>query len=101
MEPLLTTFLVGKFNRRSIHDVLEGMTIADISGVVMEDFLDALQQKDRLVGTRLWADVLLPLRNQWKEWRTLRAQNAAVENARESLQRAYAAAQCVNNPPQA
>lgn len=101
MEPLLTTFLVGKFNRRSIHDVLEGMTIADISGVVMEDFLSALQQKDRLIGTRLWVDVLYPLRSQWKEWCTLRVQSAAVEAARESLQRAYTAAQCVNNPVQA
>jgi hypothetical protein len=63
-----------------------------------KDFLSALQQKDRLIGARLWVDVLYPLRSQWKEWRTLRVQNAAVENARESLQRAYAVAQCVNNP---
>jgi hypothetical protein len=98
MEPLLTTFLVGKFNRRSIHDVLEGMTIADISGVVMEDFLSALQQKDRLIGTRLWVDVLYPLRSQWKEWRP---QYNAIELARCNLLRAYTSAQQPPNNQQA
>lgn len=76
------------------------MTIADISGTTMDEFLSALCQKDRLVGARLWVDVLLPLRSQWKEWRTLERQHAAVEAARTALQRSYAAAQQqpVNNP---
>ena len=74
------------------------MTIADISGVVMDEFVAALQQKDRLIGARLWVDVLMPLRNQWKEWRALQRQNAVVEAARVALQRAYTAAQQAPNP---
>jgi len=65
--PSLTSFLLGKFNRTSLYDVLDGMTIADISGIDMPDFLNSLDQKDRLLGVRLWADVLLPVRNAWQE----------------------------------
>ncbi len=77
------------------------MTIADISGVVMDEFLNALQQKDRLIGARLWVDVLYPLLSQWKEWRIIQRQNAAVEAARIALQRAYMAAQQAPNLIQA
>jgi hypothetical protein len=74
------------------------MTIADISGVVMEDFLSAMQQKDRLIGTRLWVDVLYPLCSQWKEWRP---QCNAIDLARSNLLRAYTSAQQPPNNPQA
>jgi len=70
-NPSLSSFLIGKFQRASIREALEGMTIADISGVEMADFLTCLNQKDRLIGSRLWADVLLPVRNAWQDWKNL------------------------------
>jgi hypothetical protein len=70
-NPPLCSFLIGKFQRASIREALEGMTIADISGVEMTDFLACLNQKDRLIGARLWADVLLPVRNAWQDWKGL------------------------------
>jgi hypothetical protein len=66
-NPVLTSFLVGKFNRVGIRETLEGATIADISGMDMSDFLACLAEKDRLIGARLWAEVLLPVRHAWQE----------------------------------
>ncbi len=65
--PVLTSFLVGKFNRVGIRETLEGTTIADISGMDMPNFLACLAEKDRLIGARLWAEVLLPVRHAWQE----------------------------------
>jgi hypothetical protein len=78
-NPFLSSFLIGKFQRASICEALEGLTIADISGVEMTDFLACLNQKDHLIGTRLWADVLLPVRNAWQDWKGLEAGFVTVQ----------------------
>ncbi len=72
-NPILSSFLIGKFNRETLHDVLAGMRLSDISGLEMQDFIACLNQKDRLIGVRLWAEVLLPIRNAWQDWKELEA----------------------------
>lgn len=68
---VLTSLLIGKFARHSLRETLTGMTIRDISGVEMMEFVACLPQKDRLLGMRLWAEVFLPIRNAWQTWREI------------------------------
>ena len=84
-NPALITFLIGKFQRASIRETLEGMTISDISGVYMPDFIACLNQKDRLIGARLWLDVLQPMRDAWQEWKALEPEYTAAKKRFNSL----------------
>lgn len=106
MDPVrLTQFLRGPYDRASIRDVLEGMTVADISGYSYDEFMSAIAQKDRLVASRLWTSILAPVVGAWAAYQRLEPQRK--EMAR--LQQAYQAlvAQhtgcdqniCANNPP--
>lgn len=79
VNPALTSFLVGKFSRGSIREVLEGTTIADISGMDMSDFMACLSEKDRIIGARLWAEVILPIRNAWSSFKMVEPHYLAAQ----------------------
>jgi hypothetical protein len=70
-NPTLTVFLTGKYNRQSLRDILEGLTVSDIVGIGGVEFISCLGQKDRIVGLRLWEEVLKPVRDVWVSCKVL------------------------------
>jgi hypothetical protein len=64
-NPALTVFLTGKYNRQSLRDILEGLTVSDLVGIGGVEFISCLNQKDRIIGLRLWEEVLNPVRAAW------------------------------------
>jgi hypothetical protein len=103
MEPArLTQFLRGPYDRQSLRDVFEGMTVADISGCCYDEFISAVAAKDRLVAGRLWNTVLLPITYAWTAYLRLepqRQENARVQQSYQQLVAKHTGCENQNNLP--
>lgn len=87
LNPLLTQFLRGKFNRPSIREALEGLTVADLSGCCYDAYIAIFQAKDRLVAEKLWHEVLTPVRLVWAAYEAEGPRRQAIEQLRQNLLR--------------
>ncbi len=87
MNVPLTNFLVGRFNRISLRDTLDGMTVSDLLGMTGKQFLKGLTQKDQHIGRILWTLYLEPIRTAYAEWEELREMRSTVETTQYKLRR--------------
>jgi hypothetical protein len=85
LNPLLTQFLHGKYNRSSIRDALEGLTVADLSGCCYDMYIATIQAKDRLVAEKFWHQVLTPVRLAWTAYEIEGPRRQAIEQLRQNL----------------
>ncbi len=71
----------------------------DLSGVEMADFVACLNQKDRLIGVRLWAEVLVPARNAWQEFKWVEpSYRASLKRLSDQITSSRSQLMPVNNP---
>jgi hypothetical protein len=103
LNPLLTQFLRGKFNRPSIREALEGLTVSDLSGCCYDTYIATIQAKDRLVAEKLWHQVFTPVRIAWTSYEVEAPRRQAIEQLRQNLQRVINqhVEGCGNNVPAA
>lgn len=86
-NPLLTSLAVGRFNRNTLRETLDGLRISDVIGAQESEFVASLNQKDQLLGRAFWR-ALAPVFQAYRNYDSFREARAEIDKARAELQRA-------------
>ncbi len=85
LDVSLTQFLIGRYNRVSLRETLDGLVISDTLSMTPAEFQEGLRQQDQHLGRCFWRNVIAPVREAYNAYAALSRERALVMAATDRL----------------